>query len=386
MSEARLSRLIGDIYDAALEPDSWPRALGGVCGFVGGTQSNIFWQDVIGKSAKRFYEWGHDPHYTQLYMGTYAKINPLFPGAFSFPVGEVFSQIDVMPYDELHETRLYREWMQPQGFVDFIACHLDKSGGTCIPVTVIRHERDGLVDEHALARMDLLVPHIRRAALIGNVIELRTCEAASFADTLDGLAAGIALVDGGGRITFANANGRAMLDDGAIVSGRGGRLAAREAEADQALKEVFAAADRGDDAVGAKGVVVSMIAPGGQRYVAHVLPLTAGTRRRAGKTYDASAAIFVHEAVLEMPSMPNALAKAYKLTAMELRVLLGIVQVGGGPSVAEELGISETTVRSHLRHVYEKTGTNRQADLVKLVAAFESPWRDPQADAGPADR
>jgi len=94
----------------------------------------------------------------------------------------------------------------------------------------------------------------------------------------------------------------------------------------------------------------------------------------------------VHEAALEMPSMPNALAKAYKLTAMELRVLLGIVQVGGGPSVAEELGISETTVRSHLRHVYEKTGTNRQADLVKLVAAFESPWRGPQGDAGPGDR
>jgi DNA-binding CsgD family transcriptional regulator len=386
MSEARLSRLIGDIYDAALEPDSWPRALGGVCGYVGGSQSNIFWQDVIGKSAKRFYEWGHDPHYTQLYMGTYAKINPLFPGAFSFPIGHVFSQTDVIPYDALHETRLYREWMQPQGFVDFIACHLDKSGGTCIPVTVIRHERDGLVDESALARMNLLVPHIRRAALIGNVIDLRTCEAASFADTLDGLAAGIALVDGGGRITFANANGRAMLDDGAILSGRGGRLAAREAEADQALKEVFAAADRGDDAVGAKGVVVSMVAPGGQRYVAHVLPLTAGARRRAGKTYDAAAAIFVHEAALEMPSMPNALAKAYKLTAMELRVLLGIVQVGGGPSVAEELGISETTVRSHLRHVYEKTGTNRQADLVKLVAAFESPWRGPQGDAGPGDR
>jgi DNA-binding CsgD family transcriptional regulator len=38
--------------------------------------------------------------------------------------------------------------------------------------------------------------------------------------------------------------------------------------------------------------------------------------------------------------------------------------------------ISATTVRSHLRQVYQKTGTNRQADLVKLVAAFESPWRD----------
>ena len=47
--------------------------------------------------------------------------------------------------------------------------------------------------------------------------------------------------------------------------------------------------------------------------------------------------------------------------------------------VAEDLGISETTVRSHLKHVFEKTGTKRQVDLVKLVAAFESPLRGPEA-------
>lgn len=376
MSEARLSQLIGGIYDAALDAELWPRALEGVCGFVGGSQANIFWQDVIGKAAKRFFEWGNDPHYTKLYMEVYAKINPMFPGAFAQPLGEVFSQIDLIPFDVLHETRIYKEWMQPQGFVDFVACLLDKSGGTCIPMAVIRHERDGIVDKHAIARMALVVPHLRRAAVIGNVIGLRTCEASTLADTLDGLAAGILLVDGAGRITHANTSGRAMLDDGAVLCGHGGRLAARDTECDQALKEVFAAAGRGDAAVGSKGVVVSMVAEGGQRYVAHVLPLTAGARRQAGHTYDAVAAVFVHEAALETPSVPDALAKAYKLTAMELRVLLGIVEVGGGPTVAEELGISASTVRSHLRHVYEKTGTNRQADLVKLVATFESPWRE----------
>ena len=242
MSEARLSQLIGDIYDAALDAELWPRALEQVCGFVGASQANIFWQDVIGKAAKKVFEWGNDPHYTRLYMETYAKINPLFPGAYAQPLGEVFSQVDLLTYDEMHQTRLYKEWMQPQGFVDFIGCLLDKSAGSCIPLSIIRHERDGLVDEHAIARTTLIVPHIRRAAVIGNVIGLRTCEATSLADTLDELAAGILLIDGTGRITHANASGKAMLDDGAILSAHGGRLAARDADADRALKEVFAAA------------------------------------------------------------------------------------------------------------------------------------------------
>lgn len=388
MSGTRLSQLIGDIYDAALEPSLWPRALEGICGFVGGSMANIFWQDVIGKSAKKFFEWGNDPHYTQLYMDTYARINPLFPAAYSFPVGQVFRQSDLIGDDEMHETRLYKEWMKPQGYIDFVGCLLDKSGGSCIPTTVIRHERDGLVDEQALSRMGVVVPHVRRAAMIGNVIGLRTREAATLADTLDGLAAAILLVDGAGRVTHTNASGQALLEDRVILCSHGGRLAAREVGSDRALRGAFAAAAAGDRAIGSKGVVVSMAAPDGRRYVAHVLPLTAGARRSAGSAYDVVAAVFVQEAALETPSMPDVLAKAYKLTAMELRVLLGIVQLGGGPTVAEKLGISENTVRSHLRHVYQKTGANRQADLVKLVAAFESPWRDLQSleePVGPAD-
>jgi DNA-binding CsgD family transcriptional regulator len=40
--------------------------------------------------------------------------------------------------------------------------------------------------------------------------------------------------------------------------------------------------------------------------------------------------------------------------------------------VAETLGIAENTVKTHLRRLFEKTGTTRQAELVKLVAAFSS--------------
>jgi hypothetical protein len=36
--------------------------------------------------------------------------------------------------------------------------------------------------------------------------------------------------------------------------------------------------------------------------------------------------------------------------------------------VAPVLGNAETTARTHLRHLFEKTGTGRQADLVKIVA------------------
>jgi DNA-binding CsgD family transcriptional regulator len=87
----------------------------------------------------------------------------------------------------------------------------------------------------------------------------------------------------------------------------------------------------------------------------------------------ATAAVFVHRAGLKSLSAPEMIAKAYGLTPTELRVLLAIVEIGGVPDVAKALGIAETTVKTHLSHLYAKTGTTRQADLVKLVAGFASP-------------
>jgi DNA-binding CsgD family transcriptional regulator len=77
--------------------------------------------------------------------------------------------------------------------------------------------------------------------------------------------------------------------------------------------------------------------------------------------------------VLDLPSPPEALSKEFQLTPTELRVLFAIIEVGGVPETAAVLGISEGTVRTHLHHLFGKTGTSRQAELVKLVAAYSNP-------------
>ena len=54
-------------------------------------------------------------------------------------------------------------------------------------------------------------------------------------------------------------------------------------------------------------------------------------------------------------------------------MLLAIVDVGGVPEVAAALGVAESTVKTHLGRLFEKTGAGRQADLVKLAAGFSTP-------------
>jgi FixJ family two-component response regulator len=50
--------------------------------------------------------------------------------------------------------------------------------------------------------------------------------------------------------------------------------------------------------------------------------------------------------------------------------LFAIIEVGGVSEVVEVLGIGVGTVKTHLHHLFEKTGASRQAELVKLVAGY----------------
>jgi DNA-binding CsgD family transcriptional regulator len=373
MSETeRLSALIGDIYDVALNPALWPDTLAKIAGFVGGQSAGLFSKDSVNKAANAYYTFGCDSRYLQLSLGNSWKFDP-FASLPLFDVAQVVSNDNFMPYDEYRETPFHREWARPQGLVDSASAVLDKSVTGVAFLSVLRNEANGRVDDGVRRRLGLVVPHVRRSVLIGKTIDLRQAEAATFAEALDGLSAGMLFVDSSGRITHANAAGRAMIAGGNVLRASLGRLLANDPDVNRALRDIFVAAAAGDAALGVRGVAVPLVARDGERYVVHVLPLSSGARRGAGVSYAAAAALFVQKAALATRSPPAVIAKTYRLTPMELRVLLAIVEVGGVPQVAEMLGIGESTVKTHLKRLYEKTGARRQADLVKLFAGYTTP-------------
>ena len=371
--KTHLSALIGSIYDAVLEPALWTGVVERTGKFVGGVGASIFRQDSVRKIGNSYYHSGIDPRFERLYFEKYIKFDPLSAAYLTLKVGDVSSSSIIIPPAEFFETRFYREWARPQGLVDNVFAILERSPTSIAAFIVFRHERDGLADDDARQLLGLIAPHLRRAVLIGKVIDLRTIEAATFADTLDGLNAGIFLVDATGRIVHANAAGHGILAVGDILRSFAGRLVAHDQQVDEVLRDAFKATEHGDAAIGTKGIAVPLIARDGERHVAHILPLTSGARRRAELAITATAALFVQKAALETPSRPEAIAKAYKLTPTELRVLLTLVEVGGGPEVAEALGIADGTVKTHLSHLFQKTGVKHQVDLVRLVAGFSSP-------------
>ena len=215
-----------------------------------------------------------------------------------------------------------------------------------------------------------IAPHDHQVLLISKTADLKQSEAAALADTLNGLAAGIFLVDAGRRIVHANTAGHDILRADDFLRSISGQLVARNAQANRTLDEIFA--DNGGVAIGTRGIALPLTARDGERYVMHMLPLTPATRTGIGMACKAIAALFVRKVALDS-RCGELVARTFELTPAELRVLQTIVDVGGVPETSAALGIAESTVKTHLHRVFDKTGARRQADLVKLAAGFSNP-------------
>ena len=365
-----LSRVIGDIYDAALQPSNWPDVLQRAAHFVGARAAGLLIRDADTRSAQAIYTTGVDAKYVELYFGHYAPLDPTASALPFFDVGKIVSATEAIPRKELQSTRFYQEWAEPQGWVDSTYAILDRSANAFSMVSFLRHETAGLADREMRRRTRLITPHLRRAILVGNAIEIQNTEFGIFSDIFNSLEVATIFLNPQEQIVHANAQGQQLLAEGSPLRAVKGRLTAEDSAVQNMLNVSMGSGQPG----GAETITIPLIAKNGDVYVGYIVPLLSGLRGKAGELVGASRVIFVHRARMQAPSEPGAIARFYNLTPSELRVLLAIVEVGGVPETADALGIGEATVRSHLQRIFAKTGTGRQADLVKMLASFSSPF------------
>jgi hypothetical protein len=108
-----VSDLIGDIYDAALDPALWPLVLERIVQYFKAAAAVLYVQDIHLREGQFYFSYGDDPYFTRLYLEKYARINPLAPHFLVTNVGDVFRAGELIPYEELKETQFFKEWLQP---------------------------------------------------------------------------------------------------------------------------------------------------------------------------------------------------------------------------------------------------------------------------------
>ena len=83
--------------------------------------------------------------------------------------------------------------------------------------------------------------------------------------------------------------------------------------------------------------------------------------------YQPWAILFVNDPARDVAVRSDHLRDEFGLTRAEAALALEILAGQGLQVAAGRLQITLTTARTHLAHIFEKTGTRRQAEVVRLI-------------------
>jgi DNA-binding CsgD family transcriptional regulator len=196
--------------------------------------------------------------------------------------------------------------------------------------------------------------------------ERQTLDSQALRATLDRFNVGVAIVGDDGGILHVNDVARSMLDDGANIRTRNGRISAASRQGTHALLQAIRAARRNGAAGGTGGIGVPLPGSDGHLATAHVLPLAQGDLAEA-LVPQATAVVFIaRESSRAWPDL-SVIAQSYRLTRAELRLLNRLLLGETLAEAAAGLQVAVSTVRTHLKGLFAKTGTVRQAQLIALV-------------------
>jgi DNA-binding CsgD family transcriptional regulator/PAS domain-containing protein len=369
----RLSSIIADIYDCSLDVRRWDTTLERIAQHMNAAYVAAF-------LGKRFTDetlmlacspWDR-AELVRLLRDH--RLDP--PGAREAVAGDIDSprvSLMVMPETEFHQTPFYRNWAAPQGLRDgCVMKFVDTSNRFGLVTAVTFADREVISAEEARF-FQVLSPHLRRAALIGDTLEQALIIAETHRRTLDGLATPVFLCDGGAVVSFANTAARDLVrkDDriGLVLS----RLTVRPIRAAPLAGAVLGAATAKGQDLGGRGVGLALSEPGEPPLVAYVLPLGATPGRFLGDA--ATVAVFISQSGDHMPAPSALLATLFDLTPTESRVMIEIArgQGEGVSETADALGVSQNTIKTHLNRIYAKTQTSKQSELVALMAQIAHP-------------
>ncbi|MCC6984312.1 MAG: hypothetical protein IT535_13665 [Bauldia sp.] len=371
-----LSNLIGAIYDCALDPALWPQTLLAMADALRCKSGSLHLVDLPGNRLLVHHIVGLEPEWAQLPTKHLGEINEVLGRTLatmsSIDRPFIVSR-DVPPADV--EASPYMRESARGGIVDILQYFLVHTPRRFSGVAFGRSVDRGPITDREVELGGLLLPHVRRAVTISNVLDARTIERTQMAQALDTLRCGVVLTNDRGLVLHANRAAESMLEAGYPIRSSHGVLGTEDPAAARELQSAIRLAAVAEGSIGKVGLGIRLSDDVSEATFAHILPLT-GSERRSQLQPEAVAAVFV-SAPGEPEEDARAVAEAYRLTGAEARVLAGLL---GGDSLgdtADALGIAITTARTHLDRIFSKTGTSRQAELMLLASRALVPVRAP---------
>lgn len=347
--------LIDLIYEAAVLPDIWPAVLEKVASL-----SESLGSVLIARSPDGLKMAGSSPHFlaeATEYFVAFSAQNERLRRLIALGRSGFVADSDVFTVQEIVNQPMFCDFLIPRGYGQGIATVISMPTGDEIILHCEGRFSGAPTPPDLISRMDLLRPHIARAALVASRIAFEKARTA--VEKLARLDIPSAAVGHSGELLLANP---AFEGETAFWTTRyKDRLALHDAAANALLTDAMRAA-RHSNAVRSIPITKS-----GAPAVLHVVPI----RRDAPDLFSHTAAILVLTRATNRAQASDSLLQAlFDLTPAESAVARRLSQGHTTRQIAMETGRSLETVRNQIKRVLGKSGYSRQSDLLVALSAL----------------
>lgn len=361
-SHDEMLEAIERIYDAVEDPEAWERAIRPIADAVNAHVAVLYLRggdDPVGGEVLDDIVRGATERDFQRFRDYYAAIEPAAALAFEQAPGAFFSMESLGKGCEYRRSEFYNDFARPQGGARSTYAWAPIGEGRFAAVAYHREEQFGAFADAEREFLGRFLPHIAKALRIRDRI---AASDRGRRHAIEVLSTAVLGIDRDGRVYWNNAAGERVLAAADGLSVHDGVLRAASQSEDRELHRCIGACLGGQwERVSSSSRVAITRASQRAPYRVDVL--------RVPESSDGSVDGLVFISIPDMQRMPDAqwLVRAFDLTRTEARIAR---RVAGGETleqVAAVLGISVGTARNHLKRVFGKTGTSRQAELVWLL-------------------
>ena len=357
------------VYGAALEPALWTPVMARYADAIGGDKG---WLALLNLTDGR----GSgilsriDPLEMDRYLAHYAEINPLNrvedPASYVRTwAPRILTDEDWMPKADLMASEYYNDFLAPQDIHSCVMVRLACRGSETASINITRSKRRGQFDGEDLAFARSLHPHLIRAFELGQKLALDRTTARGFSTVFDESPHGLFLLDGHGRVQHMNRAAEALASRRRGLSVSGGALTALDAAQARTLQGLIARAALREAEARTGGSMALTTPDGGLPLSLSVAPVRVPELLLLGGAPAVIVCVTDLDSGVRLPE--QRLRDVFGLTPAEARMALALFEGATLAEAAESLRISRFTAQNHLARIFEKTGTNRQAVLIKLM-------------------
>jgi DNA-binding CsgD family transcriptional regulator len=368
--EAVLELLIQDIYKAAVHGAEWLTFLASLASALDSGHPSFYLVDTFDRKGSIEVSVGLDDTQRRAYREHYAHRNVWIKGAMpQLRPGSVRSSDQVCSRRDFLHSEWYADFCKPLGWTRGIGATILQDGTLTANIGAFRGgSRPEYADEDfALVRE--LMPHLQRGLKMYRQLAETRAHGQALEAVLDGLPTPALLVAEDSAVRFLNAAAERLIrtSDGLVLGA--GRVCALLPDETASLRALIGGAAQTSASLARKsGGSLRISRPYGRGRLELLVSPLPSRHDDWLLSRPAVAAIFITDPSGMAVADDSVLIRQHGLTACEAKVVVAFSRGLVGKEICRELDISYNTLKTHLRHIYAKTRTKHQSDLVRLVA------------------